>query len=295
MKPIVLVGPSDTEPALVSFAEYLGSSAIPYWICSELTELRFGVSIEANGHVQARLHLPEFGTLSGDQVTVFIRNPSSFLVSGRGRDARFIAKEYHSSLWALCALLPSVINRPQRSAWLYDRELKHLVPALNSPPEHWTTDLADLLRSWDLQGTAEMHVEDLVTFERKVCSRRQDLATWRRGRSKVQLRALFMPSSKYIVHIGVGDWHTTVLNEAGHDTGSPEHIAILKDISRMVSRQGIRFFAVVLVVNEDRLSLVRILPEPPFAWYLKQADAVHEQLLWELQRPFPPPRDLSWA
>jgi hypothetical protein len=293
MKPIVLVGPIDAEPALVGFAEYLGSSAIPYLICSELTDLRFGVSIEADGRAQARLHLPEFGTLTGDQVGVFIRNPSSFLLSGRSRDARFIAKEYHSSLWALCALLPNVINRPQRWAWLYDRELKYLMHATDSPPEQWTTDLAELRRCWELQGTAELHVEDLITFERKICSRLQDLTTWKRGRSKVQLRALFMPSSKYIVHIGVGDWHTTVLNEADHDTGSPEHMAILKDISRIVGQQGIRFFAVVLVVNEDRLCLVRILPEPPFAWYIKQADAVHEQLLWELQRPFLPPRDVS--
>ena len=286
----MLIGPAATEPALVGFAGYLQSCAIPYLICSDLAHLGFGISMERDGSRQTRMHLPGFGIFSGEEVGVFVRNPSSFLQRGRSRQARFIAKEYYSSLWTLCALLPRVINRPGRWAWLYDRELKYLLPDTKFLPEYWTTDFAELPNFWERSETPEMHIEDLLTFRRTICSQQDDLTSWKRRRSAVQLRALVAPSSEYIIHICVGNWHITILNEPGYEVDSPQHLSYLSCVSEVVRQQGIRFFAVVFVVDKGQLFLTRIQPEPPFAWYREQANDVHEQLFQELRRPFPPER-----
>src|SRR5215217_5881375 len=140
MKLVLLIGPRHADRALLHFAYYLLSRAIPHVVCSDPTQIGLGVTVERDGSARGRLRLPGYGSVEGEEVGILVRNAWALQLGGRtGRDDRFIAKEYHAALWTLCALLPRVINRPGRWAWSYDRESRHRL-ATSFLPEFWTTD-----------------------------------------------------------------------------------------------------------------------------------------------------------
>ncbi|MGV9286736.1 hypothetical protein [Streptomyces sp. NPDC003719] len=284
----LLLGADPRDAAMAGFADYLASRSIPHMVCSDLGQLGFGVYLDACGRTAVRLHVPGHGTVRGDEVAVFVRNPWMFaLAKEDSADARFAGNEYYAALWAVCALLPKVINRPGPQAWQYDREVRRSLERSSLLPEYWTTDPGRLLDRRDACASPEVHVEDLLTHECRIIEDPGDLGG-RLNPGASHLRAVCAPSSRYVVHVCVGQRSFTVLNEPDVDVDEERHRTLLRDLTDTLSRRGIRFFAVALVTDYQQRPMVsRILTDPPFSWYRAHADAVHEQLCAELARPFP--------
>ncbi|MFD9407218.1 hypothetical protein ACFWBN_09420 [Streptomyces sp. NPDC059989] len=283
---ILLLGADPDDPAVDSFDGYLARRSIAHAVCRDPGRLAFAVRMEADGRTRVRLRLPGHGTLQGDEVAVFVRNPWALVPAGRdGPDARFAADEYRAALWSLCAFLPNVVNRPGPQAWPDDPELRRRLEPSTVLPECWTTDCRRLLDGWARRASPELHVEDLLTHERRVVTEAGALGPGSTGGpgTTAHLRALFAPSSAYVIELCVGRRSFTVLNEPCVDVGAEPYRKLVSDLAAALHGQGIRFFAVALVADErHRLSVSRILPVPPFAWYRDISDAVHEQLCAEL-------------
>ncbi|MFC8392646.1 hypothetical protein [Streptomyces sp. NPDC057238] len=290
---ILLLGTDPSDPAMAAFEGYLTRHAVPHAVCFDLGRLAFGLHIDADGQTQARLQVPGHGTLHGDEVGVFVQNPWTFAPAGEGSaDARFAADEYRAALWSLCALLPKVINRPGPQAWHDDRELRRYLERSLLLPECWTTDTRRLLDRWVLCASPELHVEDLLTHERWVVKEPVDLGARKLNTSFAHLRALFAPSSEYVIELCVGRRSFTILNEPGIDVDAEPYRRLVRDLANALREHGIRFFAIALVADEQqRISVSRILSVPPFSWYREFADAVHEQFCAELGHS--PPTELE--
>ncbi|MFD7276009.1 hypothetical protein ACFV80_02940 [Streptomyces sp. NPDC059862] len=285
---ILLLGADPHDAAIAAFAEYLTTHAIPHVVQCDLGRLGFGLDLEGSGRTRARLHVPGHGTLHGEEVAVFVRRPRAFAqTGGNSADARFAAREYYAALWSLCASLPKVINQPGPQAWPDDCEVRRSLERSVTLPEYWTTDPGRLLERWGASASPEVHVEDLLTRECRIVTDSSDLRSGRLDPTSTHLRAVFAPSSRYVVHVCVGQRSFTVLNESGVDVDAEPHRTLLRDLADALRRRGIRFFAVALVTDDrQRLAVSRILPDPPFAWYREHADAVHERLCAELAHPF---------
>ncbi|MET3982634.1 hypothetical protein [Streptomyces sp. PvR034] len=283
---ILLLGAGADDPAVAAFDGYLTRHAVRHAVCSDLGRLAFGLHVDGAGRTRARLTVPGHGTLRGDEVGVFVRNPWTLAPTGEdgatGADARFAADEYRAALWALCALLPTVVNRPGPRAWHDDRELlRHLDRSLPLP-ECWTSDTRRLLDRWALCASPELHVEELLTHERRVVREPAGLGSG--DTDAAHLRALFAPSSAYVIELCVGRRSFTVLNEPGIDVAAESYREVVRGITDALRPRGVRFFAVALVADDEhRVSVSRIVSAPPYSWYRKVADGVHEELRVELE------------
>ncbi|MGV9312153.1 hypothetical protein ACWDR0_08145 [Streptomyces sp. NPDC003691] len=301
---ILLLGAEPEEPGLAGFAAHLRRRAVPHAVVGDPARLGFGVGLDDRGRSTVRLHIPGHGTLPGDEVAVFVRDPWTYAQAGAAEsgppdgpggdarfasngDARFAAKEYHAALWTLCALLPGVVNRPGPQAWQYDPVLRAALDPAALLPEYWTTDPAALLGRWAADGTPELHVEDLLTRERRILTDPGPPLRSGTEPGSAHLRAVFAPSSRYAIVLYVGRRSFTVLDETGTDLGAEPHRTFLDGLADTLRRYGIRFAAAALVVRERRLAVSRILTDPPYAWYRARAEEVHEALHAELCRPFP--------
>lgn len=281
---ILLLCPRADDPALMAFASYLEANAVPYEYCVDLTALRFGVALGPGGATRIRLRLPRAGEVAGEDVGVWVRSPWAWRAAGDDPADRFVATEYHAALWTVCALLPRVLNRPGQQAWLHERELPYALPGSLFLPEYWTTDAPDLGAAWARTGFAQAHVEDLLSRERGVFTTAGQLAAWRPG--PAQLRALFAPSSRYLLQVCVGARATTVLNEPGHPVDGPAHRTLLAAVGERLAARGISFFALALVVDDEgQPRVARIITEPPWSWYSGHAEEIHGELRALLAAP----------
>ncbi|MCX5382726.1 hypothetical protein [Streptomyces sp. NBC_00083] len=286
---ILLVSADPGDPATAGFAAYLAGHAIPHAVCSDPCRLGFGLDVDTRGRTRARVYVPGHDPMHGDEVAVFLRDPWLFAAADESsEEGRFAANEYRAALWTLCASLPEVINRPGPQAWPHDRELRRCLDGSALLPECWTTDPGRLLERWDACATPEMHVEDLLTQERWIAAEHGVLRSGRPNPASGHLRAVFAPSSRYVVEVCVGPRTFTVLNEPDADVDAEPHRRFMRDLATALRRRGVRFFAVALVYDgRRRLAVSRILPDPPFSWYRAHSDAVHEQLCTELAHPVP--------
>lgn len=284
---ILLLGADPNDAAIAAFADYLTRRAIPHVVWCDPSRLGFGLDLDSRGRTRARLHVPGHGTLRDGEVSVFVRRPWAFArTEQESADARFAAKEYYAALWALCASLPKVINRPGPQAWPDDRETRRGLEQSVVLPEYWTNDPGRLLDRWRACASPEVHIEDLLTHDRRIVTDPGALRSERPNATSAHLRAVFAPSSRYVVDVCVGRRSFTVLNEPGIDADAEPHRELLRDLTDALGERGIRFFAVALVTdNQQRLSVSRVLPDPPFVWYREHADAVHERLCAELAQP----------
>ncbi|GHB07378.1 hypothetical protein ACIQRS_25525 [Streptomyces termitum] len=287
---ILLLGAGPDDPAVDSFDGYLTRRSIDHAVCRDPGRLPFAVRVDPDGRTRVRLRPPGHGTLDGDEVAVFVRDPSALVPpdpSGRsgpsGPDARFAADEYRAALWSLCAFLPRVVNRPGPRAWPDAADLRRRIAPSSVLPERWTTDGGELLDDWRRSPAAELHVEDLLTRERRIVRRATDPGAGEGEGGTGHLRALFAPSSAYVIELCVGRRSFTVLNEPGVDVTAAPYRAFVRDLAAVLRGQGLRFFAAALVADERRWPLVsRVVPVPPFSWYRDIADEVHGQLCAEL-------------
>ncbi|MFJ7204541.1 hypothetical protein ACIQWR_13515 [Streptomyces sp. NPDC098789] len=299
---ILLLGAGADDPAVAAFDGYLTRHAVRHAVCSDLGRLAFALHVDAAGRTRARLTVPGHGTLHGDEVGVFVRDPWALAPTGEdaatGADARFAADEYRAALWALCALLPKVVNRPGPRAWHDDRELRRCLDPSLLLPECWTSDARRLLDRWALCASPELHVEELLTHERRVVkepaglgSRDMDMGVGvdvdvdvAVESDAAHLRALFAPSGAYVIELCVGRESFTVLNEPGIDVQAESYRKVVREIAGALRERGVRFFAVALVADDEhRMSVSRIVSAPPYSWYRGVADLVHEQLRAELE------------
>ncbi|MFH8729086.1 hypothetical protein [Streptomyces termitum] len=289
---ILLLGAGPDDPAVDSFDGYLTRRSIDHAVCRDPGRLPFAVRMDPDGRTRVRLRPPGHGTLDGDEVAVFVRDPWALVppdgpAGPSGPDARFAADEYRAALWSLCALLPRVVNRPGPRAWPDAADLRRRLAPSSALPERWTTDGGELLDEWRRSPAAELHVEDLLTHERRIVRRTPGPGA---GESDgageggtEQLRALFAPSSAYVIELCVGRRSFTVLNEPGVDVTAAPYRAFVRDLAAVLRGQGLRFFAAALVADERRRLLVsRVVPVPPFSWYRDIADEVHGRLCAEL-------------
>ncbi|MFI5982512.1 hypothetical protein ACIBEA_16750 [Streptomyces sp. NPDC051555] len=287
---ILLLGAGADDPAVAAFDGYLTRHAVRHAVCSDLGRLAFALRVDAAGRTRARLTVPGHGTLHGDEVGVFVRDPWALAPTGEdgatGADARFAADEYRAALWALCALLPKVVNRPGPRAWHDDRALRRCLDRSLLLPECWTSDARRLLDRWALCASPELHVEELLTHERRVVKEPAGLGFRDRDGDgdAAHLRALFAPSSEYVIELCVGRESFTVLNEPGIDVRAESYRKVVREIADALRERGVRFFAVALVADDEhRMSVSRIVSAPPYSWYRGVADLVHEQLRAELE------------
>jgi hypothetical protein len=218
---ILLLSPRPDDLALSAFSAYLRARGVAHEFCSDLTALRFGVELERDGRTHIRLSLPEAGDVPASELGVLVHSSWGWQADDTRGEDRFVATEYHSALWTICALLPRVVNRPGRRAWLHERELRYALPASAFLAEHWTTDYGDLTERWKADGSAQAHVEDLVTAARWVVDTGR--ATPTHSPAPTQFRALFAPSSRYLIQVCVGRSAVTVLNEPAYDVERGTH------------------------------------------------------------------------
>ena len=290
MPPVLLLGPHPTDPALVGFAGYLAGLGVPHTLCSDLTRIGFSCAIRRDGNAHIRLDIPDLGSFAGDEIAVFVRHAWAFSRrTGTGPEARFIDSEYYSSWWTLCAALPHIVNRPGRWAWLHEREARARL-ARHLPPEYWTSTHEKLPARWDDVGSAEIHLEDLVGFARCAFAQRDELAEWQAsGSPSGHLRAIFAPSSRYLLQICVAGEALTVLNEIDVDVDSAGHRTFMRGITDQLQLIGLDFFGIAMVTDTiGRLYVTRILSDPPYSWYSRHAAAIHERLYAALSRRGPP-------
>ena len=285
MRPILLLGPDLADPALSAFGEYLTNCGVPHVACSDLTRIKFAYTIGRNGYTNVRLDVPGLGSFADDEIAVLVRKAWAF--PGRaGTDSaeRFAAREYYSSWWTLCASLPYVVNRPGRWAWLTEREAWHRL-ATSVLPEYWTSAPGELPGRWAMAGSAETHVEDLVGFTGRVFSRRDDLSAWAASRPAPHVRAIFAPSSRYLLQICVGGVPIAVRNETDIDVCTPKHQSRMRNILQRLEVLGLEFFGVAMVAGEDGVPYVtRIVSDPPYLWYRSCAEEIHQLLCARLQQ-----------
>ncbi|MFD7031347.1 hypothetical protein ACFWAR_25300 [Streptomyces sp. NPDC059917] len=288
---ILLLGAGADDPAVAAFDGYLTRHAVRHAVCSDLGRLAFALHVDAAGRTRAELTVPGHGTLHGDEVGVFVRSPWALAPPGEdgpsGADARFAADEYRAALWALCALLPRVVNRPGPRAWHDDRELRRCLDRSLLLPEYWTSDTRRLLDRWALCASPELHVEELLTHERRVVREPALLGSGDTGTAagtdSGHLRALFAPSSEYVIELCAGRRSFTVLNEPGIDVAAESYRTLVREVADALRQRGVRFFAVALVADDEhRISVSRVVSAPPYSWYRDVADAVHEELRVEL-------------
>lgn len=284
MRPILLLGPDPHDPALRAFGDFLTSRGVPHAACSDLRLIKFAYTMGRDGLTNVRLDVPGLGSFEDDEIGVLVRKAWAFAGPvGTGPVERFAAREYYSSWWSLCASLRHVVNRPARWAWLTEREAWHRL-ANQVLPEFWTSSPEELPGHWARAGSAEIHIEELVGFKGHVFSQRDDLAAWAGSMQASHVRALFAPSSRYLLQACVGGSSIAVRNETQIDVGTAEHRSRMRSICQQLEVVGLEFFGVAMVAGEDGLPYVtRIVSDPPYQWYRSRAEEIHELLCARLQ------------
>ncbi|XEC97397.1 hypothetical protein AB6A23_13050 [Paenibacillus tarimensis] len=291
MKPVLLLGP-DHDACLSSFAEYARALHCPCAYMTDFTDIRFAIKDETDvrphSKSQVILKVPSLGDEEWNSSGILIRTPHSILPAVKSDEDQFKMMEYFAALWSLCAMhTGTVINRPGVLEWNYERLFKDRLLAGEFVGEFRLSQVDDLLPVWNAARSEtscrEIHTESAISFRRAIFAGIEEMRSLNQAQHD-HYRSIIAESSRYIIHICVGDWHTTVLNEYDYPTDSENHLNYVKHIARVAASCGILFFAIVLTLVEDTPKIVRIDTNPQFAWYAGAVEEVNRHLFEVLQR-----------
>jgi hypothetical protein len=275
MEAILLLGPRE-DGAILSFSAFLRKRDILFEHCSSVAEFSFTISIDSSGLTKSTITLPKLGTVDGQRIGVFIRSVHSLALLGKGC-SEFRSHEQIAALWSLCATLPRVVNRPTRFGWASDEAITSAIEEFLLQ-EVITTTKEDLLRRWTSSRMPEAHIENLLTYQKKICLDKH-LLKWFRFKDGVGIRALFAPNNNYLVFLTVGERQMLLADEAGIGANAKDYQAISEQIATVTKKFGVRLYASAFLLDQSGLKLTRILTEPPFSWYSDSATKVNEALL----------------
>ena len=293
VKTIIILGvPHDR--AIVSFRRFVGKNSVPVIDGRMMESFNFGINLNPHGNSYIKVNDLEYDLSRDLEVGIFVRNPTLIFPMMKSKLSKFTSREYFSSIWALCALTANVINKPGYRAWYYEQLFKTRL-ASSFLSEFKTDDPYELIKSWNRFESFELHLENQNILKRSILRKEQayKLCTFSRNGC---YRAIYSPSSKYIIYLFVGKWCKLLLNEVEFDVDSESFEKFLTTISRTILTMGIRLFALVLTVDKNKVFLVKIVLDPPFVWYADFEDDVNKKILDEFNNPSTKPmpiRDLS--
>ncbi|PFB88610.1 hypothetical protein [Bacillus thuringiensis] len=277
MKHILIIGPK-SDSTLRSFEDHLKSLNYSHDFINDPSKIRLGIESNTDGTMEVRLKLNN-AYVFGKDISIMIRYPYGILPTTKNKEDYFIANEYYATIWTLCAAVPNnIVNRPYKLGWQYEQFFKRIQNE-TYVPEYFSSASKNLLKLFEESEYKEIHIQDLLSRDQFILTKNDLVKRNNNFNNKNQYRALFSSTSKYIIHLFVGNWRTTLLNEFDFDVKSNQHIDFLNRLHKSITDYGVMFFAVVLTVFEGEVQIVRIETNPPLEWYFNIAVTVNDKLL----------------
>lgn len=282
IKSIILLGRPKDE-AISSLKNFLKRKSVPVIDGRSIKFSDFGINLNTVGIVSLKLNNEKYNISRDMGLGIFVRTPSLIIPVTKGRLSRFIFREYFSSIWAICGIGVNVINKPANTAWNYDQVLRRSLYS-RFLSQYKTDRPFEILNTWNKHLNFELHIEDLVSGERRIFEK-NEANSLNKSFHNGSYRAIFSPSSNYMVFLFVGKWHKLVLNEFEFNLQVQKLEKFLERTSKLILNIGIRFFALVLTFSNKMPSVVKVIPDPPFDWYRDFEDVINEKILNEFEFP----------
>lgn len=265
MNEIIILG-SENEPAIQSFIAFLQSHQKRFYFTNEIKSLDFALDLSMESSI---IHLKIDGEVKNvDNLGFYIHSIEQLIPYKKGRDNKFVAQEYYSSIWAFFGAVRKVINPPTKWAWNYNYPLQKL-KSFKRIPEIWSSNINQLDSIYD--ECSNFHVELSVKNKRLVLPKK-DLVNLGDELIKIQ----FADTNKYHIVIVVGQNSKPILQEIELTPNFEENFINLKNEIHQI---GLVFYAVVFTKFNEEVYLVRILPNPPYSWYEDYSRWVNYELM----------------